>query len=441
MERIEVTPDVTYYTKREKQEIKEYTKNLPLASRKEFPPITSKLPLAQEQTTPTPSPGRQPQIPGTNKEIERIEQQIIALTVAKNKIMERNKEKPRNPNRRNSHKQIQDPPEKTRGPRIVEDITILPPRNPPPPTHYTEALDGEWIEVNRNRKRSTNNQQTNANIENDTTRKRQGYNNQNNRQFTRKRLPKSAAISIKTSEGVTYAEALRKIKQETSLAEYGIKDIKIRRAANKNTLLEITGEDHVNKANALADKIKEVLNDMAKVTRPTRRADLRIIGFDESVMVEEIECAIAETGNCKIDEVKVGQIGYLKNGQGIVIVNCPLHAAISVSNLTKIKIGWTVSKVIMLKPRPLQCYRCWHYGHASFNCRNPINRTGACFNCCSMDHKIQNCKTPPTCAVCQEQNLPYEHRIGSGSCKSKLLGNRNTADRKTADERQKQRND
>lgn len=434
IERVEVIPDISYFVNRENWKQRENAKNLPALSKKEFPPLPTKPSSNQGKTTRTPNPIRRPPQLKADTELNRINQQITALKVARSKILKRTKGNMENQTWGNQNKQQESTPDQRRGPRIVEDVTILPPRDLPPPPLCPDESDGEWIKVNK--KRSRSNPRKKKNTETNTNEKGQGYTKKDNRQFSRKRLPRSAAISIKASKGVSYAEALRKIKQETTLSDYGINNIRIRKAANKNTLLEISGIDHANKANALADKIQEVLGSMAKVTRPTRRADLRILGFDESVMPEEIECAVFKIGNRKIDKVKVGRITCIRNGQGIVTVNCPLSAAINVSNIGKIKIKWTISRVTLLKPRPLQCYKCWHYGHASYNCRSQTNRTGACFNCCSTKHKIQTCKATPNCAVCQEQEFPHDHRIGSGSCKSKLLGNRNPADRKTADKTQ-----
>lgn len=311
----------------------------------------------------------------------------------------------------------------------MEDMTILPPRDPLPPPCLDEPV-GEWTRVIK--KKPRNSARRKEDMEANKSEKQQGNFKKDTRQPPRKRPPKSAAISIRVGEGVSYADALRKIKQETTLSDYGINNIRIRKAANQSTLLEVSGADHVTKADALASKIQEVLDSMAKVTRPTKRTDVRIFGFDESVLPEEIECVVSEFGNCKIDEVRASRITYTRNGQGIVTVNCPLSAAISVSNLGKIKIGWTISKVILLKPRPIQCFRCWHYGHASYNCRSQVNRAGACFNCCSMEHKVQACRATPNCIICQEQGLPYDHRISSGVCKSRLPGSLNPAARRTA---------
>lgn len=83
--------------------------------------------MTQGRTTWTPNPVRQPPIPKTNTELDRIDQQITALKVAKSKIIERTKGNTTNQNRGKSIKQPEDTPEQPRGPKIVEDITILPP--------------------------------------------------------------------------------------------------------------------------------------------------------------------------------------------------------------------------------------------------------------------------------------------------------------------------
>lgn len=46
-----------------------------------------------------------------------------------------------------------------------------------------------------------------------------------------------------------------------------------------------------------------------------------------------------------------------------------------IANKKKIKIGWTIVGVTLLKARPLQCFRCWHYGHVKDRCRSQIDRS------------------------------------------------------------------
>lgn len=321
------------------------------------------------------------------------------------------------------------PREKKGEPRIIEDLTILPSRRPLPDPRAEEPNEG-WSQIEPRGRRK--NRYTDENKESLYRKEERKYINNENRvnqenrekrtrSTSRKRPPRSSAISIKAGEGASYADILRKIKQETALSEYGIENVCIRKTANQSTILEISGVDNATKADALATKFQEIVGDTAKITRPVQKADLRIVGFDKSVLPEEIECAIAEIGDCKIDQVKVGKITSLRNGSCLTIVNCPLSAAIKALNEGKIKVGWTVPKIVLLKPRPLQCFKCWYFGHGSYNCKNQLSRGKACFNCGSAAHTVQLCKANPFCIIRHEHEFAHDHRIGSYMCKAKYL--------------------
>lgn len=66
------------------------------------------------------------------------------------------------------------------------------------------------------------------------------------------------------------------------------------------------------KAESLKNKISEVLGGSAKVTRPVIKGEVRLIGIDDSVVVEEVTDTIAAAGRCK--EIKVGMIKSMTNG-------------------------------------------------------------------------------------------------------------------------------
>lgn len=238
--------------------------------------------------------------------------------------------------------------------------------------------------------------------------------------MVRRRPPKTAAITIKgVVEDFNYGEALRTARQEIPLEQIGNLSTKVRKAVNGGMLIEIAGTDRANKADQLALKLREVLKTSAVISRPIKKGELRLIGLDESILSEEISKVIANNGGCTVDEVKVGLIRIMKNGLRMVWVQCPLSAAVKISNPGKIKIGWTIARVELLKARPMQCFRCWEFGHVRYKCTSPIDRTGACFGCGRMGHPVQMCKEEPICVLCKEKGLAYDHRLGGPRCQSR----------------------
>jgi len=77
-----------------------------------------------------------------------------------------------------------------------------------------------------------------------------------------RRPPRAAAVAIRTRDDkISYADVLKKARQEVSLGELGIEVTKIRRGLNGSIMIEIPGRDSSSKAKMLADKLKEKLDE------------------------------------------------------------------------------------------------------------------------------------------------------------------------------------
>lgn len=233
-----------------------------------------------------------------------------------------------------------------------------------------------------------------------------------------RKLPRTAVVALRVEKNdLTYAQILRTARENISLTEIGIESSKIRKGINGGLLIEVAGPEGNEKANKLAVKLKDILKENVAVTRPIIRAELRISGFDDSITSEEIRYIISQKGDCNIDDVKVGSIKWMANGLGTIWAKCPLMSANKLVANNKIKMGWTIAKIEMLKTRPLQCYRCWEYGHVKFSCTSEIDRTQNCYNCGIEGHRAKDCSQKiPTCVICAEKKLPSEHRLGANVC-------------------------
>lgn len=127
---------------------------------------------------------------------------------------------------------------------------------------------------------------------------------------------------------------------------------------------------------------------------------------------------MASKGKCNVDEIKVGAVQMMRNGLYTVWVRCPLTAAVSIATLKKIGIGWTFAKVELLKARPVQCFKCWAFGHVRFSCTANIDRSNSCFNCGREGHSLRNCRSPPHCVICAAEGRRDDHRLGSNLCEA-----------------------
>ncbi|RLU15159.1 hypothetical protein DMN91_012153 [Ooceraea biroi] len=60
-------------------------------------------------------------------------------------------------------------------------------------------------------------------------------------------------------------------------------------------------------------------------------------------------------------------------------VQCPLAAANSVAAAGYLRLGWTMVRVELLRSRPTQCFKCWHFGHVRSKCTATVDRDRNCF--------------------------------------------------------------
>lgn len=231
----------------------------------------------------------------------------------------------------------------------------------------------------------------------------------------RRAPPKSAAMTIKDiAEDYPYAEILKKMRENISLSDLGIENSRMRKTANGGYLIEIPGEDNADKAEALAKKIKELLQEEAVVSRPVIKAGLKVIGFDDSVSADEVCYALAESGGCTVNDIKLGAVSHMKNGLCIVWAQCPLTAATRLASLGKLRVGWTYARIEILKQRPQQCYKCLRYGHIRNNCKANVDFAYLCFKC---GHPAKHCQNKILrCVVCEHAGGKSDHRLGSNAC-------------------------
>lgn len=251
--------------------------------------------------------------------------------------------------------------------------------------------------------------------------------------------PKTAAVSIiGRDKNFSYKEALLKTRQEISLKNLKIENTRLRRAANGGYLIEILDKDNAGKAKVLQERLRAILpEEQATVACPVTYGELRFIGLDETILSTEVEQFIVSEGKCDKDNVKVGQIQPMRNGLNTVWVRCPLSAATAIASRKKVSMGWTFVRVELLKSRPLQCYKCWSYGHVRYACTSQVDRSNLCFNCGGEGHLLRNCQLPPCCVVCIEMGRKGNHRMGSAQCvaNKESKGVRSNAPRRNAPDR------
>lgn len=221
-------------------------------------------------------------------------------------------------------------------------------------------------------------------------------NNPRERTKNLRKPPRNAAILVTSQkEGISYADMLKSARSNISLDELQIQATKIRRAANGGLLIEVLGADGQERAKALEGRLKEILQNDAKIVRPTIRGEFRLVGLDDSVTPEEVLYVVAQNDNCNEEDIKIGQIRQMNNGLYTVWVQCPVNAVMKVAKLNKLRIGWMMARVDLLDSRPVQCYKCWRFGHVRLACPAKEDFSGRCFKCGKGGHIARGCKMPP----------------------------------------------
>lgn len=343
------------------------------------------------------------------------------------------------------------PPAGRRGPRIVSDTQVVPPRSEAscegPGVPVPALGDGSWAQAVKSGRRSRGGTRRSElsrlplpsvhaplpTISRFDADHRGGGNvsdglavksavsmsRSSAKKRKTRRAPKTAVVSIRRDPaGPSYAYLLRKAREGVALNELDISGTRIRWSANGAALIEISGQDKSQKAELLAAKISEVLTDEAVVTRPVAIGELYIRGFDESIDVWDITNAIGNIGGCSFNSITIGTINRIANGLCSVWSRCPLTAAIKIAEHGNLRMGWSLARVMLQQARPIQCFRCWGYGHVSGKCESEIDRSDACFRCGKRGHPASGCSAAPFCAVCSRTGLSDDHRMGSKSCQS-----------------------
>lgn len=381
----------------------------------------------------------------TREEMDSIQRQIKDLVRRKKEIRKNKTTLDKDVSNRNTWNKEKRLPQRTprAKPKIISNVQLIPPRDGTTSIGGgVKSLDNRDLGEDSNIEGSTglDGSEDNRNWRNVTIGKRRdrirtGRVNTNPQMVQRetqhrnqvqtkdkytpgipRRAPRSSAVMIVCSgEEFSYADALKKARSKISLEDLRIERTKIRRAVNGGILIKVMDRDGQDKAGALAEQLRVVLHEETRVTRPIVKSEIRLVGLDDSVSVEEVTSAIARIGECSEINIKFGTLRPMRNGLFSIWAKC-LSAAIEIANYGKIRLGWTYVRVDLLEARPTQCYKCWRFGHLKNSCTSKEDYSKACFKCGGKDHIASMFNFPPKCKICTEDGKEADHRLGSLQC-------------------------
>ena len=238
------------------------------------------------------------------------------------------------------------------------------------------------------------------------------------------RSPNTTAVMLSlqpeaAQRGVTYGEIINEAKAKIDLKTLDISAVRFKTTATGARILELPGAASGDKADSLAQKLREVFNaDTVKVSRPTKTAEMRVMDLDDSVQPKDVEEAIAQAGECPIDSVKSSGIHRDARSLGLAWVRCPVAAAKKIAEKGRVLVGWVSAKVRLLDAKPFRCFRCLEEGHVRAQCSSVIDRSDICYRCGQVGHKAGGCSVAPHCTICAAANRAADHRLGGPACKA-----------------------
>ncbi|XP_044597531.1 uncharacterized protein LOC123274106 [Cotesia glomerata] len=143
--------------------------------------------------------------------------------------------------------------------------------------------------------------------------------------------------------------------------------------------------------------ITGILQDDAKVVCKGPQETIEIRDIDEETTKEEIQAALKEEVG-KDHEIPLEGIKIRKafRGTQTAAVTLPMTIARKlVEGTGKIHVGW-VNCRIKATTRPIQCFKCWHFGHVGPQCKSQVDRSKLCIRCGQEGHRIADCKILPS---------------------------------------------
>ncbi|XP_013168063.1 PREDICTED: uncharacterized protein LOC106118049, partial [Papilio xuthus] len=157
--------------------------------------------------------------------------------------------------------------------------------------------------------------------------------------------PRSSAVTITlqpgaAESGVTYASVIASAKARINPADFGAQGVRLRKAANGGRVFEFPGASSGEKADSLAQRLREVLDDgVVRVSRPVKTVALRVAGLDDATTAAEVVAAVAAAGGCPADQLRAGAMSTGRDGLGSVVVQCPVAAAKKVATDGRLLVG------------------------------------------------------------------------------------------------------
>jgi len=204
----------------------------------------------------------------------------------------------------------------------------------------------------------------------------------------RRRIPKTEAVTIaEPAEGETYASVMRLVTSCIDPQELGIQIGKVRRTKAGAILMEVNGKEAADK---LASHLRETIGQRAKVNRSRRMTPVLIINIPDWVDDDKVKNAVAAAD----PSLEIAGISIRENAGGgkVAKLMVDMEAALKLSALKGISIGWNLCRVKLLEAKAPTCYKCQARGHVAVACQAAEAQPIKCYRCQGTGHLAAACQ-------------------------------------------------
>jgi len=228
----------------------------------------------------------------------------------------------------------------------------------------------------------------------------------------------SHGVIISKGKGVgTYADMVKKLKEEIDLEKIGVQ-IKSMKRTKEDGIFMLVGKGA--KAAKDVEKLKRAAEDVlggdVDVNDFSRPLLIEIRGIGQDEKIEDVVTGVCRYGAVP-EEVHVKKMGPSFSGTQRALVSVSAKIAGKAIASGRVLVG-LISCRVRLKGNPaIRCYRCHGYNHKASTCRGP-DRSKLCMTCGGEDHLAKLCRSTPNCVLCKEMKQRADHYPGSGRCEA-----------------------
>lgn len=223
-----------------------------------------------------------------------------------------------------------------------------------------------------------------------------------------RKIKEETLVMIKSGES-SYADLLKKMKEEVDIGKIGVKINRIRKTGNGDIMLAVEGGQ--DRANTLEMEIKTKIENANVTTKKTGTTTLYIIGMDQTTQESELIQAIVRETNIKEAEIDIKVIRKGKYGDQTAIIEVPRLPAAVLIRERKLKVGW-IECGVRERIHVVRCFKCLEHGHKTYECISTKNRAEECIKCGQTGHKSKDCKNAERCIKCEVEG----HRADQIRC-------------------------